>query len=402
MLDLFKLEMARLDPACRIASLQDSAELESVFGFAEGLRAGPKLGGVLSRVEEAAMRLEPDAAVLVSFSGLHVPLGRRLRRRGVPVLYLGPPQVWAWGGWRKRRLRRAADKVVCLFRFEEQLLRRAGVEAVYFGYPLLDGVVSRSGREQTLEKLGFGPSERYVVFLPGSRPAEITYHVPLFEATYERLLEFLPGVRAVMVAKDRDAIQNAECKIQNAKVGGQEVEGTGRLAGREGRQGPSLSEREEARSQEPKREVREVMGGRRTANGDELLVVSHDRYDVMRHAECACAVSGTVTAELALLGVPMVVCYHLPGLSRLLARGLVRTPHFALPNILAATRLVPERLEPGPDELAQMVEPLMRDSVERRGQVEGLARVAADLGPPNAMVHVCELVRELASAGRRP
>ena len=124
---------------------------------------------------------------------------------------------------------------------------------------------------------------------------------------------------------------------------------------------------------------------------DGLLVVNHDRYDVMRHADCACAVSGTVTAELAILGVPMVVCYHLPWLSRVLARALVRIPLFALPNILAGTRLVPEMLEPEPQALARTLLLLTRDSDERRGQLAGLARVAAELGPPGAMQRVCML-----------
>jgi lipid-A-disaccharide synthase len=365
MLDLFRLEMARLDLACEVISLQGTAELGPVFGFGEGLRTGPRLRGVLSRAEASVVKFDPDVAVLVSFSGLHLPLGRRLRRRGVSVLYLGPPQVWAWGGWRKGRLRRAADKVVCLFRFEEEMLRRFGVDAVYFGYPLLDGAVSRLSREQTLEKLGFGPTERYVVFLPGSRPTETAYHMPLFDATYERLLKVAPDVKGVMVITDQDASQKAEGKSQKAKRGGREAE-----------------------------------GGERLAVG--MLSVSQHRYEIMRHADCACAVSGTVTAELALLGVPMVVCYHLPWLSRVLARALVRTPYFALPNILAGTRLVPELLEPQPEVLARTLAPLMLDSEERRRQLEGLAGVAAGLGPPGAMGRICALARELAAAGRRP
>ena len=354
MLNLFRVEMAKSDAACEVVSLQETAELESVFGFAEGLRAGPRLGGVLGRAEEAAMRLDPDAAVLISFSGLHLPFGRRLRRRRVPVLYLGPPQVWAWGGWRKRRMRKAADKVVCLFRFEEELLRRAGVNAFYFGYPLLDGVVSRLSREQMLEKLGLGPNDRYVVFLPGSRTAEITYHQPLFMEVLAKLRLLVGDVRGVMVMVDEGRGQKLEARSQKLDVA-----------------------------------------------GSGMVVVRENRYDVMRHAECACAVSGTVTAELALLGVPMVVCYHLAWLSRVLARVLVHTPHFALPNVLAGTLLVHEVLEPDAPALAQMLEPLMSDSVERRRQLEGLALVAAELGPPGAMARVCELTRELAASGRR-
>jgi lipid-A-disaccharide synthase len=354
MLDLFRLEMARQDPACEVISLQDTAELGPVFGFGEGLRAGPRLRGVLSRAESSIVKLDPDVAVLVSFSGLHLPLGRRLRRRGVPVLYLGPPQVWAWGGWRKRQLRKAADKVVCLFRFEEEMLRRSGVDAAYFGYPLLDGAVSRLSREQTLEKLGLGPNERYVVFLPGSRPAETAYHEPLFRSVFEQLPRRAPAVRGVMVTAEQGRGRNPHVRMQNPEPG---------------------------------------------ENG--MKVASRDRYDVMRHAECACAVSGTVTAELALLGVPMAVCYHLPWLSRALARFLVRTRYFALPNILTGTRLVPETLEPEPDVLTRTLVSLMQDSGERRRQLAGLAVVAAGLGPSGAMGRICALARELAANRRR-
>jgi len=355
MLDLFRFEMTGLDPACEVVSLHDTAVLEPVFGFAEGIKAGPRLRGVLDQAVASVAGLAPDSAVLASFSGLHVPLGRRLRRRGVPVLYLGPPQVWAWGGWRKRRLRKAADKVVCLFRFEEEALCRAGIDAVYFGYPLLDGVVSRLSREQTLEKLGLGPSEHYVVFLPGSRPAETAHHQPLFVEVLAKLRRTVGDIQGVMVTPEQ--------------------------AGRR----------------------KDVGGGMKAEDGENgMMTASRDRYEVMRHADCACAVSGTVTAELALLGVPMVVCYHLPWLSRVLARVLVRTPHFALPNILAGTRLVPEVLESEPQALAQMLTPLIRDSAERRSQLDGLARVAEALGPPGAMARICASARVLTAASRRP
>jgi lipid-A-disaccharide synthase len=352
MLEQFRLEMGRIEPGCEVASLYESAELGPVFGFAEGLRSGLRSQGLLGRAGEAVEKLKPDVVVLVSFSGLHLPLGQRLRRRGLPVLYLGPPQVWAWGGWRKRRLRQAADKVVCLFRFEEESLRRAGVDAAYFGYPLLDSVKSSLSREQVLESLGLGLNQRYVVFLPGSRPSEREYHVPLFEATCERLVSLVPGIRGVMIMFDE-----------------------GRIEGRSQKAGVSE-------------------GG--------IVVASRHRFEVMRYAECACAVSGTVTAELALLGVPMVVCYHLPALSRTLARLFVHTPFFALPNILAGQRVVPEELEPGPDKLAELLAPLARGSDERRSQVAALGRVAAELGPAGGMERVCRTVVEMGrGAGAR-
>jgi len=349
LLGLLTKELAQQAPDCEVGRLQDEVRLDPVFGFWQGLRAAASVRRSLAQAEGYVVRLKPDLTVLASYSGFHLPLSRRLRRRGLQILYLGPPQVWAWGGWRKRRLRGAADKVVCLFRFEEDLLRRAGVDAVYLGYPLLDSITARPSRAQTLQKLGLGRDEHYVVFLPGSRPAEIVHHRPLFTEVFAMLRRKVGGLRGVMVTA-------------------------------------GASPESQVRSPE-------------SPSG--LVSVSDNRYDVMRHADCACAVSGTVTAELAILSVPMVVCYHLQWLSRVMAQVFVRTPYFALPNILAGKRLVPEVLEPEPEVLARGLELLTRDSDERRQQAEGLARVRAGLGPPGGMARVCQLACQMA-ARRRP
>jgi lipid-A-disaccharide synthase len=246
-------------------------------------------------------------------------------------------------------LRKAADKVVCLFEFEHDALRKAGVEATYLGYPLIDGVTGIRSRAQVLDRLGFRHDETYVVYLPGSRPSETDYHVPLFRTVFEHLGKQERGTRGVMVMMEEGRSQ---------KTGGR-------------RQKAEVSE-----------------GG--------IMVVSENRYDVMRHAACACAVSGTVTAELAILGVPMVVSYHLGWASRMAASVLVRVKFFALPNLLLNRLVVPEVLDPEPESLARMLAVLSRDSPERREQVEGLSRVAAKLGPHVAMRRICALALEMS------
>ena len=157
------------------------------------------------------------------------------------------------------------------------------------------------------------------------------------------------------------------------------------------------SQKPKAKSQEAKGRSQETEGERRMAKGggEGIVVVSRDRYEVMRHAACACAVSGTVTAELAILGVPMAVSYHLGWASRMAASVLVRVKFFALPNLLMNRRVVPEVLDPEPESLVRMLAVLSRDSPERRAQVEGLSRVAAKLGPHGAMQRICALALEM-------
>jgi lipid-A-disaccharide synthase len=370
-------ELRRQSPGTEVAMLQDTVAVEPVFGFWEGLRAAPRVRKALVQAEEFVVSENPDLVVLVSFSGFHLPLGTKLRRRGFKVLYLGPPQVWAWGGWRVRRLKAAADRVVCLFGFEESRLAGAGIDAEYLGYPLLDMVAGRLSWEQVHDRLGVGYTHRYMVFLPGSRPGEIAFHRPLFRETFLLLRKEVPALRGVVVtasgppgagASDADDARDRDAGLIVLRPDAGKGAGSETGKGREGR----AMSAEQLQMQAVRKEE---AGGR-------------IRYEVMRHADCACAVSGTVTAELAILGVPMVCCYHLSGGSRLAARLLVKTDCFSLPNILLKRRVVPEVVDPEPEMLVRMLTTLTSSSPERREQLQALEEVRGRLGPEGAMERV--------------
>lgn len=331
-------ELTGVQPDAEVRWLDWSRSLGPVFGFWAGLRAAPRLGRAVARALAEAAEFRPDVAVLVSYSGLHLPLGRRLRVRGIPVAYVAPPQVWAWGAGRTSALRTAADRVVCLFSFEKELLARAGVKADYFGYPLLDSVSRDESGSDVRQLLGLGP-QPYVAFLPGSRPAEVRHHLPLFCRVFELLHHRLPSLEAVMV-------------------------------------GPSAVTPLPLSSSMP-------------------TLPLDERYRVMAGAACLVTVSGTATAEAAILGVPMVVCYHLSLPATALARLLVRTRYFALPNILAGRQIVAELLNPSPERLATEAARLLADEKAGAAMRCELDRVRKLLGPRGATGHIARLVLEL-------
>jgi lipid-A-disaccharide synthase len=90
----------------------------------------------------------------------------------------------------------------------------------------------------------------------------------------------------------------------------------------------------------------------------------------------AVAVSGTVTLELALSGIPMAITYV--GDRGQTSRWRKHKPRFVgLPNILFGSDLVPERLggEPQPEALIADIEHLLDDPAAADRQLAGFARI---------------------------
>jgi hypothetical protein len=114
------------------------------------------------------------------------------------------------------------------------------------------------------------------------------------------------------------------------------------------------------------------------------------------------AASGTVTLELAILGVPMVVVYRLSLLSYLLGRMLIKLDHFSLVNLIAGFRAVPELLqdEVKPLAICQAVSELFNEGERRAATLDALALVRERLGESGAAERVAEMVLLLLAANR--
>ena len=80
----------------------------------------------------------PDAVVLVDYPGLHWWIARRAKARGIPVFYFVPPQIWAWAGWRVKKVRKYVDQVLVQPAVRAGVVSRPGIRRrVYVGHPVL-------------------------------------------------------------------------------------------------------------------------------------------------------------------------------------------------------------------------------------------------------------------------
>ncbi|TVQ60017.1 MAG: lipid-A-disaccharide synthase [Phycisphaerales bacterium] len=280
------------------------------------------------RVESWVKSNRPCLHVAVDSPAANFPICKITRAHGASVVHLVAPQMWAWGSWRVRKLRRLTDHVLCLLPFEPDWFEARGVRATFVGHPLLDHELDEEAIEAAVH--GFPEGSPKVAIMPGSRPSEITANFPMMLETFRRIRERQPGAACVVAATTE-------------------------------------------RVRERLREIANEWGG--WPEGMDVVVAGVD--SATRWCDLAIVVSGTVTLHVARQHKPMVVIYRVNKFTyALVGRWIIAADHIALPNLVAGRRIVPEIAPKTNDDPAPIVEQAMRlldDADARRAMRDDLA-----------------------------
>ena len=321
--------------------LADCAEV-SRGGIVEIAKKLPALNSMWKRLVGETRRRKPPFAILTDFPGFHLRLARALKRQGVRNIYFVCPQFWAWRPWRANLVRRRFVRGLCIFPFEQDWYRSRGVPADFIGHPLVGNVAAKRSRQEFAAAAGLDAAKPIVALLPGSRAGEIAHHMPpLVQSCHliaqgrsvQFVLALAPGMPKNLLA-------------------------------------PFLTE-------------------------DTLLHVVEDAtYDALGAADVAVVSSGTATVEAALMDTPMIVVYRLAPVTAAIARWLVRTPMFAMVNLIAGKRVVPELVQNDftPGRVANEVIRLLDSQQARDEMRQGLAGVREKLGPPGAIERAADII----------
>jgi lipid-A-disaccharide synthase len=120
-----------------------------------------------------------------------------------------------------------------------------------------------------------------------------------------------------------------------------------------------------------------------------VLENPEQKYDAFSASDVAIAASGTVTLELAMANLPMIVAYRVNALTAWAVTKLVRVNFVSLINIMLERAAIPEFLQEKcvPGALAAGIEEFLEDPsvVERQGKdmAEGLAMIGPEGAPPS-------------------
>ena len=316
-----------------------------------------RLPAILKRIRmtaDAVVAAKPDMLVIIDSPDFTHRVAKAVRKRApsIPIVDYVSPSVWAWRPGRAAKMRAYVDHLLALLPFEPEAHQRlGGPPTTYVGHPLierLDEIRPAPGERQCVEGQPIN-----LLVLPGSRRSEVS-----------RLME--PFGAALALLKERSA-RPFEVTIPAV---------------------PHVADEIRARAESWSVKPRIVEG-------------EAAKWAAFRQADAALAASGTVTLELGLADVPMVVAYRVSKLEEVL-KYLIKAPSIVLTNLVLGENVIPELIQWDctPEKLAGALLPLLSDTAERQRQIDAFGKLDTlmKIGDEAPSERAARIVEEVLSA----
>src|ERR1043166_2906873 len=261
----------------------------SVVGITEIISHLPKIWGLFTLLIKEADAQSPELAIVIDSPAFNWRVAREMRKRDIPVVYYVCPQFWAWRQGRVRLLKKYVTKALVIFPFEEKFYRERGVDTMFVGHPLTDLAKPSITREDYADINLLDASKPWIILMPGSRMKEVSMNLPTMLEAAEELgpsYEFLLPVAPTL---DRSFVQKLI--------------------------------------------------------GKTTISVVPDALPALAHSRAGIIASGTATVEAALMDTPFVMVYRVSPLTYFLGKSRVKVPYFAMVNLIAGEKIVPELVQ---------------------------------------------------------
>ena len=288
----------------REAGVELLSGITSSFGLQEMLPSLMRILGTFRRAKRAMVEFCPSVVVLIDYPEFNLRLGRFAKRYGVKVCYFVSPQVWAWRKRRVRKMKEFVERMAVILPFEKDIYRKEEIPCEFVGHPVMEEIerVSNAGDIPIPFQGGVRRSLRIVQgnpvlsLLPGSRPHELEYLLPIF-------VEFVRAFKSEY--SDARFILPLAPNIERKRF--------------------------------------EVILG--ILSGEGVKVMEGEAIRALASSDAAVIASGTATLQAALLGIPMVIVYKLSPFTYFLGKALVKVKYISLVNILAGKEVVSELIQ---------------------------------------------------------
>ena len=297
----------------------------SVVGITEIISHLPKIWGLFNELITEADAQSPELAIVIDSPAFNWRVAREMRKRDIPVVYYVCPQFWAWRQGRVRLLRKYVTKALVIFPFEEKFYRDRGVDTMFVGHPLADLSRPAISREAYAAAYMLNPAKTWITLMPGSRMKEVSMNLPTMLKAAEALEpghEFLLPVAPTL---EQSFLQ--------------------------------------------------------TLIGSTAVNLVPEALPALAHSRAGIIASGTATVEAALMDIPFVMVYRVSPLTYFLGKSRVKVPYFAMVNLIAGEKIVPELVQHDftAANITAQISEILPDGSARDRMLRGLAGVRARL-----------------------
>tara|TARA_B100001113_G_scaffold118608_1_gene96872 strand:- start:234 stop:1361 length:1128 start_codon:yes stop_codon:yes gene_type:complete len=286
-----------------------NSEEISVVGIVEVLYKYRMINKALKIAKKYLKDEKPDLVILVDYVEFNLKIAKYAKSLDIPVIFYIAPQVWAWRENRIKKIIKTVDHLAVVFPFESEIFKKFTDNVTYVGHPLADN--------QSIMGLNVSYEERKydVGIFPGSRESEIKNNI------------------YVML----DAIKT------NAK---------------------SENSYEKIRIFYASESAKEVIKKMIPDKFHNLLIDGNNK-DEIRQCRKAITASGTITLELALMMIPMVIVYKLSSITYFIMKKLVKLKFIGLVNLILGRSLgdspiVKEYIQPSYHDIIEIMVELQK------------------------------------------
>jgi lipid-A-disaccharide synthase len=268
----------------------------SLMGFVEIV---PHLTNILGRLKETIAdikKTKPDVLITIDCPGFSLRVAKKVKKLGIPVIHYSVPSVWGWRPGRAKKYAKILTHAMALFPFEPSYFVKEGLPCTFVGHPLVEMEIGQATGDNFRKKYKIPSNATVLCLLPGSRVAEVKKLLPVFKEALMKLREKKKDFYIIIPTLPflRDLVEE---EVLSWKI-------------------PTI-----------------------------ITIDQQEKYQAMVASTIALAASGTVSLELALAGVPMVITYKVNPMTAWIVRKLIRVRHVCLVNIILGKAVVPELLQ---------------------------------------------------------
>lgn len=321
----------------------------SVVGLVEVLKHYPRLRKILNTTKNTLTQNKPDLLILIDSPDFNLPLAKTAKQCGIKVLYYISPQIWAWRKNRIKLIKKYVDMMAVVFPFEEKFYLDANVPVEYVGHPLIKEAHASIDKNQFFNTMNLDAGKKLIGLFPGSRVSEIDNNYPVLLNTAKTILQQRKDIQFITPAASTLPDGLLQNHISDA--------------------------------------------------GIDIKTTSENIYDVINACDAIAAASGTVTLQITLMQIPMLIIYKISPTTYKIFKRIVKFSYAGIANVIAGKEITREFIQDDAtvENISNELNKLLSEKEYVSQMKNNMRKIKESLGDKNASAATAQLAVNLIS-----